>query len=228
MKHKLTVTPSKQELVLGLGYLAVQLLVMPIFLGIISALLNLSSARLNGIYFAVNFIAVVLIFRKYLIRQLRGCLGRIGKLLGWSALGFLIYIITNYAISTVILVLEPDFSNVNDSAIAAMAASDYWIMVLGTVVLVPLTEELLYRGVLFAGLYNRSPIAAYFLSAAVFCAVHVVGYMGLYPARTLVLCLVQYAAPSLCLCWAYARSGSILVPVLIHTVINAIGIFAMR
>jgi membrane protease YdiL (CAAX protease family) len=228
MKHTLTVTPSKQELIWGMSYLAAQLLVMPTFLGLISTLLHLTAAQLNGIYFAVNFIAVVLIFRKFLVAQLRSCLRRIGALLGWALLGFLLYMVTNYATGTAIMLLDPDFANVNDSAIAAMAVSDYWIMALGTVVLVPLTEELLYRGILFAGLYNHSPVVAYAVSAAVFSAVHIVGYIGLYPVRTLLLCLLQYITPSLCLCWVYARSNSIFTPILIHTAINAIGILAMR
>ena len=44
----------------------------------------------------------------------------------------------------------------------------------------------------------------------------------------LALCLLQYLPAGLCLAVAYEKSDSILCPILMHTVINAIGVYAMR
>ena len=97
-----------------------------------------------------------------------------------------------------------------------------------TVLLVPITEELLYRGIFFGGLYNRSRIGAFILSTAVFSLVHVAAYAGTVPPLTMFLCFLQYIPAGIALAWAWTRSGSILSPILMHMVINAIGIFAMR
>ena len=234
MNTPLTVTPTKAQLLMGLIYLPVEMLLLPPVLSLGIGLLeqltgfSVTLGQFNGIYFAINFLAVLLIFHKFLLRELRRCKGRLAVLLKTAAAGFVIYMAANFLVTQVIAYLDPDFGNVNDAAIARMAAGDYWIIFLGTVFLVPVTEELLFRGVLFAGFHNRSPLAAYLLSTLVFSMVHVIGYIGQYPAATLLLCLLQYIAPSLCLCWAYAKSDSFLTPVIIHTTVNAIGIFSMR
>ena len=230
MHKKLTVTPTKKQMLGGLIYLPVELIVIPVLLALFAFLIPvaLTTGQINGIYFVLNFCMVMLIFHNFLLKDLRLCTGRIGKILGTAGLGFLMYMGANFALSILILTLDPAFANVNDAAIADMAASDYWIIAFCTVVLVPVTEELLFRGVLFAGLYNRSRFAAYTVSAALFCTVHVIGYIGTYPLQTLLLCLLQYIPPSLCLGWAYAKSDSIFAPVLIHTLVNALGILTMR
>ena len=66
------------------------------------------------------------------------------------------------------------------------------------------------------------------ISAAVFAAVHVVGYLGSAQELTLVLAFIQYLPAGLVLGWAYEKSGTIFAPMMIHTVINAMGIWAMR
>ena len=97
-----------------------------------------------------------------------------------------------------------------------------------TVVLVPLTEELLYRGLIFRPLYNKSPLAGYVISTFIFSALHVVSYIGSYSPLHLALCFLQYLPASICLGWAYARSDSIWSPVMIHMTINFIGALSMR
>ena len=128
----------------------------------------------------------------------------------------------------IILVIYPEFSNVNDDTISVMVQQNFPLMVIGTVVLVPITEELLFRGLIFRGIYNRSRFWAYAISAVAFSLPHVVGYIGMFDPLLLLLCFVQYLPAGLCLSWAYARADSIFAPVLMHMVINLIGMFAMR
>ena len=44
----------------------------------------------------------------------------------------------------------------------------------------------------------------------------------------LLLCFLQYIPAGIALGWAYVRSGSILTPILIHTLVNAIGVAILR
>ena len=96
------------------------------------------------------------------------------------------------------------------------------------VILAPITEELIYRGVIFGSIHSHSRFAAYAVSCIVFSAVHVVGYIGTADLTTLGLCLLQYLPAGFALALAYECSDSIFTPILIHMTVNLIGISAMR
>ena len=142
--------------------------------------------------------------------------------------GLFLYFALNSLFTMLIVAFRPDFFNVNDRNIASLAQEHYLLMVLGTVVLVPVTEELLYRGVVFSALQKANPILAYALSILLFSAIHVIGYVGTYHWSALLLCLLQYIPAGFCLAWVYQQSGSIFTPILLHATINAIGIFSVR
>lgn len=230
MKKTLSVTPTKKELLWGLVYLALELLVLPSLLVLLLGLLpvTLSAGRMNALYFLINFAAVTFLFRRFLAASWRYSAERFGRVFFSALRGYMLYWAGSLAVSMLVLSIDPEFANVNDGSIAAMAAEDYGIIAFSTIVLVPITEELLFRGTLFGGLYHRSPLAAFVISSLAFCAVHITGYIGLYPAKTLLLCFIQYLPAGLALGWAYARSGSIFAPVLMHIFINATGILALR
>ena len=101
-------------------------------------------------------------------------------------------------------------------------------MTLGTVVFVPLAEECFYRGLIFRGLYDKSPIVAYALSMVIFSLAHVVGYVTMADFGTLVLCFFQYLPAGFALAWCYRRSGCIFAPILVHMAVNQTGMLLMR
>ena len=108
-----------------------------------------------------------------------------------------------------------------------MAHDNLWIVAIGTVVFVPFAEEALHRGLIFGCLYQKSHVAGYLLSICIFAAVHIVGYVGTYSPLHLMLAFMQYVPAGLALCWAYRKSGSIFASMLIHAMINAVGLFAL-
>ena len=225
---QLSVTPTKGEKILALVYLALEYLVLPVVLVLLNNLLPnpLNEARLNLVFFVLNYLVVGLILRKFIGKNFLET--KPGKTLACAGLGLLLYWGLNFAIGLVIITVKPDFANVNDAAISDMMQGDLLFSILGTIVLVPPCEELLFRGVIFGGMYNKRPVAAYIISAVAFSAIHVVGYVGLFSWDTLALCFLQYIPAGIALGWAYVRSGSILTPILIHTLVNAIGVAILR
>lgn len=221
---KLTITMTRREVMLGWLYLGLELFVLPNLFAFGNGLLDtpLSAARLNFLFFVVNFCAIAGIFHPFLRESLLQAKEQ--KILSSAALGLAFYWLGSLALT----LLPFDFHNVNDASIAAMAAEDYTLMAVGTVLLVPIVEETLYRGVLFGSLYDKNPPAGFLISTLIFCAIHVMGYIGTYPVPLLALCFLQYVPAGLSLAWAYARSGSIFAPLLMHTIINAVGIYAVR
>lgn len=227
---QLSIYTSPKETVWGIRYLLFELLFLPLLLNLANAYLRLglSATWLNMVFYAINLLAVLIIFRDYLKRIWKHAFSNIGKVLGTAALGFIIYWCSMTVLSMVILYLIPDFSNINDANLSEMIAEQFLPMAIATVVAVPLTEELLFRGALFSGFHRRNPRLAWVLSVIAFCLVHVMGYADFYPWKTLLVCALQYIPAGICLAWAYQKSGNIAAPMLMHAAINVIGVLAMR
>lgn len=227
---KLTVSMTKIETILGWIYLPIQLIAIPLLLVIVNLLLGgpLSEAEINFVFFCLNFICVTVIFRHFLGESAKHALSDPFRCLRSAFFGFILYWVLNLVLGFIILKLYPVFFNVNDDSISGLVQENSALMTFGTVLLVPVAEEVLYRGLIFRGLYNRNHLAAYIVSTAAFGALHVVNYIGLYEPLHLLLCFVQYIPAGLCLGWAYARADTIWAPILMHITINQIGILSMR
>lgn len=227
---RLTVPMTRWEITLGFLYLALQLTVIPLALQLGNLLLGepLSQSEVNFLFFCLNFLCVTVIFHKFLLESVRVALSSIGRCLGAVGCGLLLYWLLQFLCSMIITACFPDFFNVNDDSIAGLVEENADLMTIGTVLLVPVVEESLYRGLVFRSLYNRNRIAGYVVSVAVFAALHVVGYIGMYPPAQLILCFLQYVPAGICLGWAYARTNTIIAPILIHISVNLIGMIAMR
>ena len=222
--------PSGQESLYGGFYLAFQMLFLPSLLFWINDQLPraFSETELNFVFYLVNFLAVLLIFRKFLGRNLRQLTQHPIDALQAAILGFVAYYACFHALEWLIGLLMPSYTNYNDQSIAALSRGNYSLMFLGTVILVPPVEECLYRGLIFRNLYAKSKLAAYLVSILAFAIIHIIGYFGQYSALELLLAVAQYLPAGLCLAWAYTRADTIFAPILIHAAINFIGIHAMR
>ena len=228
--RKLPVTLNRGETWLGWIYWAVQLLVLPTVIDAVLPLLglDLSVIQFNFIFFALNFLFLTVIFHRFLGEHTKLALKQPFRVLRYAFGGYVFFWISTTVIGIVTAHFVSSFSNVNDVAIMQMAASDYTLTAIDTVLLAPVAEELMYRGLLFGSLHHRSPAGAFILSTIVFAAIHVVGYIGLYRPLILVLCFLQYIPAGLCLGWAYTRSGNIWAPILAHIAINQTSILTMR
>ncbi|MFO8074498.1 MAG: CPBP family intramembrane glutamic endopeptidase [Actinomycetota bacterium] len=102
----------------------------------------------------------------------------------------------------------------------AAAGPSAWLLLLSAVVLAPVAEELLYRGMLFQALAERLGTGwGIWLSALAFGATHAsIGSPWLSNAL-LVAVIVPLGA---LLAWAFHRRGTLLVPILGHAAFNAI------
>ncbi len=227
---KLSISMTRRETLLGWSYLLLSMFVLPSLLAFGNTLLPtpLSEAQLNIVYFFLNFLCVVLIFRRFLLTSVKVLFRTPWRCLRYAALGFVLYYGAMLLVSNIILRIYPDFSNVNDAAIGQMSQENYALMAFCTVFLVPVTEETFYRGLFFQRLQRKSRFWAYLISTLVFAAIHVMGYIGFYDFKTLLLCFIQYLPAGIALNWAYEKADTIAAPILMHITINQIGMSAMR
>lgn len=229
-KIKLSVHLTDKEQIWGIAYLLASIFLLPSALHYLNALLpvQLGSAWINFLYFTVNFLFILWIFHGFFKRSLAYAGSHVGDFLIAVLIGAAAYWLLSWAISLVFDKLFPSYSNLNDSTISDMTHGNFWIMAVGTVLLVPVAEEALHRGLIFGCLYQKSHAAAYILSTIIFASVHVMNYLGVYSLLDTALAFIQYIPAGLCLAWAYRKSGSIFAPILMHAMINGISIFALR
>ena len=221
---------NRKEKLFGTCWLVFQSLFFATLLQVLNLLLPtpLPQTEVNLVFFVVNFTAVALIFRRYLWAQIRLVPEVFDKVLCFAITGFAAYTAISFLLMQILFALDPGFTSVNDVTIQNLVAEDYAIMFFGTVILAPVTEEILFRGLVFRGVYDRSPILAWILSVTLFALVHILGYIGAYPFKTLLLCFLQYLPAGICLAGAYRLSGSLLSPVLIHALVNLLAMLSLR
>ena len=230
MKKSISASISHTETVWGWGYLIFQLLFLPSILAAVNGILPraLTGAELNFAFFLINFLAILWIFHSFLGRSAAQVGQHPAYFLQAVILGTVAYFACSYGVEWIIGQLAPGYANANDASIASMSQGSYFLMAVGTVILVPPVEECLYRGLIFRRLYGKNKWAAYIVSILVFALIHIVGYVGSYTPLELVLCVLQYVPAGRCLAGAYTKADTIFAPIVIHAIVNAVGISRMR
>ena len=227
---KLSIATTRQENILGYIYLAFSQLILPDLIAIVAYYLGfpISLATLNLIYFSVNFISIVAVFHRFLGRSLQEARKNIPQCLFSVLVGFGIYYWVTTLLGFIISRIDPNFANVNDQAVAGLVQEHPGLIGFCTVFFVPVVEETLYRGLIFQQLQRKHRIIAYVVSAAVFSSIHIVGFLGSTDWATLALCFAQYLPAGIALAWAYEKADTIVAPILIHMIINQIGMSTLR
>lgn len=224
----------KRELILGLlylpfflfgveylGRLAVRLMGMDPGDPAAIVPINLSCAVVNAAFLGA-------VFLRYLSEQFRRITER-----GWALFAdlFLGYML-NYGLSHVaafisgflLTVFGREYYNPNQEAINTVVSQLPWAAILIMCVLAPLTEELLFRGVLFCGLHSRSRVQAYAASMLAFALAHVAASIPYLPPELWLANLIIYLPAGFALAWVYERSGSIWGAIFLHVAINVISL----
>ena len=227
---KLSIATTRQENILGYIYLAFSQLLLPDLIAIVAYYFGfpISLATLNLIYFSVNFISIVAVFHRFLGRSLQEARKNIPQCLFSVLVGFGIYYWVTFLLGFIISRIDPNFANVNDQAVAGLVQEHPGLIGFCTVFFVPVVEETLYRGLIFQQLQRTHRILAYVVSAAAFSSIHIVGFLGSTDWATLALCFAQYLPAGIALAWAYEKADTIVAPILIHMIINQIGMSTLR
>ena len=224
MEHlrKLLPALTGKEKNIGFAYLVFQFALLPVLMQLLGLAFSLDDnvALYNFLYFSINFICVIAIFSKFLKKSILRVRKAPRETLTTALLGFGLYWISISLIFALTQLLFPDYVNLNDSQIITIFGDYPLLLFLGTVILAPVAEEVLHRGLVFGTLFQKNIALAYVLSALLFSTIHVVQYVGIYSPGYVVLALVQYLPAGLIFAWAYQRSGSIAAPILIHVANN--------
>lgn len=100
-------------------------------------------------------------------------------------------------------------------------------LVVAAVVLGPVTEELMYRGVLLRALESRGKILAAVVSSAIFTAVHVTGLDPSQMLRSAAVILPPLFLLGLVLAWLTMRTGRLGPAIFLHSGWNLLAAFVL-
>lgn len=218
---------SKAEQIAGFCYLPVYVALLGFALAWLNEKtgLNLTDLQINIAYFLINSIFIWVIFHNFLLRSFRNI--RFWELVQALILGFVLYYAGNFVFSLAVNWLGLNIPRFNDEAVMGLAAQSETVMIVGAVVLAPMVEETLMRGLVFGTIRRKSRVLAYAVSMVLFAAIHVWQFAVLYDWRQVLLAALAYLPAGIALGWTYEKSNTIWAPILLHMVINAISFGVM-
>lgn len=213
---------TQAEMGRGWVFFALYVLLFPWVMGWVQRSFHgeLPVAEANVVYYLLSATLVFLVFWTFLKHGFHLLLDWLPEnlfafgtgLVGWAVLSFLAGLIP-------LPVKNPNLLSYPEQYALAPLAT---VVIL--VVLMPVVEEPLFRGLLFGASRRYSRILGYVLSTlvyALYCVWQFVYTYGTIDFRYLLL-IVEYLPMSLALTWCYDNGGSIWSPIALHVVINAV------
>ena len=213
---------TQAEMGRGWVFFALYVLLFPWVMGWVQRSFHgeLPVAEANVVYYLLSATLVFLVFWTFLKHGFHLLLDWLPEnlfafgtgLAGWAVLSFLAWLIP-------LPVENPNLLSYPEQYALAPLAT---VVIL--VVLMPVVEEPLFRGLLFGTSRRYSRILGYLLSTlvyALYCVWQFVYAYGTVDFRYLLL-MVEYLPMSLALTWCYDNGGSIWSPIALHMVINAV------
>lgn len=212
---------SRAATIAGWCYLPFYLFLLSYLIQFTAALLGLhpDTLTVNLIYFAVNLAAVLLIFRDFLRQRFFG--PGFWNFVQALILGFVLYYACTTAVQWLLGRLAGDYIIYNNETVGALVLANRYAMLLVTVILAPVIEETLIRGLVFGSLHRTSRVLAYFVSCFIFVFMHNWQYFALYPAGKVLLSCIPYIPAAAALGWVYEKADTIWAPITLHAIINA-------
>ena len=230
MKQPFRVKLRRWELVAGLLWMAVYLFLLGDGIALVLGAFGLPDDLLtrNKVFYITGFLVTVAVCWRFLRDSLAEAARDPRRLIRGVFVGWCVYLVFLAGAGILYDLLVPELSSPNDEAVQALAGENFAVMAVSAVLLAPLTEETLLRGVLFGSLREKSRPAAYAVTALVFAGMHVIPYLSEMDGVTALLNSVLYILPGVALCAAYELGGVIWTPILLHMIVNAAAMWAMR
>lgn len=218
---------TRREQVRGLIFFALYFLVFPVLKMVVEWFfdhffgLYLSEAMSATVYYYIMGILTVFVFWSFL----KNGLTILTEFLPENLLAFVTGLVGAGALHFLVSLLPWPVDNPNSVSWAEQYAYSPAATVVIVVILMPLIDEVLFRGLVFGSLRRYSRPLAWAVSALLFMIYSVWTFAVAYgDARYLVLAF-QYLPMALALTWCYDRGGSIWSTVVLHAVIDAFTLF---
>ena len=229
-KRRLSVVMSKKEWIGGLCFLPFYLILLSLGIQVLLTVILRrmpTTLEINLCFYSVNLVVILWIFRRFLADNFHLLQENWKKLLISIPTALFLYFFLTILVGLIVLSVEPTFQNENNSAVLVLLEGNPIFTAVLSIVLAPLIEETMFRGLIFGNLYRVNRVLAYLVTALGFSAIHVIGYLGVLSPVEILLSLLQYVPATVILCGVYAYTDTIYAPMLLHAIINLIAFAAM-
>ncbi len=233
MAKKATSHMNQTERVAGTIFFVVYLLVLPLLanklFSIVEVLFDtkISESLANIIYYYVLFAVVLLLFHSFLAHTTSRFLGGASRAMTTFCVALLVFYGANELFYRVTNIFFNSHTNLNDTTIAASINAAPRLTALIVVLLAPFVEEVLFRGLVFGCLKEKSHIFAYAVSCVLFAFMHVWTFALSSWDWSYFILMLQYLVPGLVFAWAFDYSGTIWTSILLHATVNALALWAI-
>ena len=178
----------------------------------------------NTLYYYGVFAVTLILFHRFIGRTTRLFVDGLNESLKTLAMGFVAFYGLNVIVYRIMGMTAAAPKNLNDMTISAQIHAAPRTTVLIVVALAPFVEEVLFRGLVFGGIRQRSRFAGYAVSCLLFALLHVWQYaVGSHDPSYLLL-TVEYLVPGMVFCWAYEHSGTLWTSIFLHAGVNALSV----
>lgn len=224
-RHAWQASLTTAELIRAAALCVIYFFLFPLAMGWVQAAAGaeLPVAEASVVYYLIAVVLVFLLFWSFLRRDFAGLLDRLPEnltafaagLVGWLVLGFLVRLIP-------LPVSDPTESTYRLEYLLSPAAT-----VVIVAVLMPVVEEMLFRGFFYGGTRRYSRALAWVLSVALFAVYSVWQFVfsyGTVDPRYLLLA-VRYLPAGLAFTWCYDRGGSLWAAMFLHMAVNGLNLY---
>ena len=220
-------TPVQKRI--GFALLMVHMFLIPIlFLAYAVAVDGeaVDSLNVEFRHYAISFVLIVLTMRGYMRREFDGLLDRpIGSVVT-LIMSFLAFMTLLYIVSFAIIAIVGDMDADAAETVLDITKVNFEVLFIFRVLVLPVVEEVLYRGVVFCRLVEHRRIVIY----AVSILLYIVGntwtaFVFNFDIRLFVLAL-QYVPTGFVCAYCYDRSGNLWTSIIFHMLANALLILA--
>lgn len=213
---------SKLETVAGWLYLPFYVVLLNLLLQLANEkfLLGMTAITINIAYFAINLAVVLLIFHRFLRQPFFG--GQFWNFVQTLVLGFALYYAGTWVLQFALSKLAGGITIYNNETVGALISDNQYVMMAITILIAPIIEETLVRGLVFGSIRPTSRVMAYIVSVVLFTLMHNWQYFAAYPAGKVLLSCIPYIPASVALAWTYEKAGTIWASISLHAIINAL------
>ena len=225
-----TLPMTKRERRAGWIYLPIHVFVMPLLImPIIQVALHLSGVEisvvyLNAFYYGFGLLYILFFMMNYMrenfVRKWNPGWGRT------ILISIGLYLLFNIIINLVLSNFTDNLINPNQEAVNDSVMMNTPAMFAVAVLMGPIVEEVLFRGIVFGTIREKRPVAAYVVSALVFAFYHLWQSAVIAGDWSVFIYAVQYLPIGVVLAWTYERTGSIWGSISLHMLINTLAVAA--
>lgn len=187
----------------------------------------LVSTLINVLDDALVLVLCLYIFKDFMKRQLKDLKKNFFKILFSGAIiGYIFCIVGNVVGNIILRFFTSTTTSVNQSAVTTLTNQYPAIMIVMTVLVGPLTEELLFRGLVFTSIRKHSRLLAYLVSAFLFGFIHVMDSV-LGGNFSEMIQMIPYAVMGLVFCYMYESTNNIFGSVFAHMAQNSVAMISL-